>query len=231
MRMHKFYKIEIPDSQMNPNQRILATDSRFGTWRNCLMGDYLTIHELAGRVNNWLDAPMPSEHEFGFGLLRLVQEGLIGMAGDNVTVNFIITTQEAKEPTFSKFGDACADVYAISNPDGGDGTWTIHPGEIKLVDTGLRVEIPYGWEIQVRPRSGLSTKGITVVNSPGTIDAGYRGDCKVILTNIGMKPFTIQPGDRIAQFAVRRVPQVTFKEVEQLSDSDRGAGGFGSTGK
>ncbi len=228
---NKFYKIDIPESQMNPNQRILSFDSRFGTWRNCLMNDYLSLHELAGRIKNWLDAPMPTEHELGFGLLRLVQEGLVGMANNSVSVNFIRTTKDAQVPTFAKPGDACADVYAIANPDAKDGVWTLHPGEIKLIDTGLRVEIPFGWEIQVRPRSGLSTKGITVANSPGTIDAGYRGDCKVILTNIGSKPFVIKPGDRIAQWAIRQAPAVSFVEVEQLSESERGTGGFGSTGK
>lgn len=229
---YRFYKIDVPESAMNPNQRILATDSRFGIWRNCLMSDSLTLHELAGRMHNWLDAPMPTEHELGFGLLRLVQEGLVGMTGNNtVTVKFIRTSPDAKQPTFAKDGDACADVYAIPNKAEDGGSWTIYPGEIKLIDTGLKVEIPNGWEIQVRPRSGLSSKGITVVNSPGTVDAGYRGEIKIILTNLGQKPFVIGPGERVAQFAVRPVPTVSFEEVEQLSDSARGTGGFGSTGR
>lgn len=232
-----FYKIEVPEKHMTANQNVLANDSRFGTWRNCLHGDYLSLHQLAGRIKNWLDAPMPTENELGFGLLRLVQEGLVGMTEGNqpVTVRFIRTTAEAKAPTFAKTGDACADVYAVSNIEGiknnGDNVWRIQPGAIVAIDTGLRVEIPYGWEIEVRPRSGLSTRGITVVNSPGTIDSGYRGDCKVLLINHGKEEFVVKPGDRIAQFAVRKAPTVQFVEVEELSASDRGTGGFGSTGR
>ena len=101
-----------------------------------------------------------------------------------------------------------------------------------LVPTGLFVELPAGYEMQVRPRSGLAAKfGLTVLNAPGTIDADYRGEVKVILANLSGEEFTINDGERIAQLVVARHEQVEWESVEELSDSERGAGGFGSTGK
>lgn len=101
-----------------------------------------------------------------------------------------------------------------------------------LVPTGLFVELPAGYEMQVRPRSGLAAKyGLTVLNSPGTIDADYRGEVKVILANLSAEDFTINDGERIAQLVVAQHAQVEWEEVEVLSDTSRGAGGFGSTGK
>ena len=101
-----------------------------------------------------------------------------------------------------------------------------------MVPTGLFVELPEGYEMQIRPRSGLAAKhGITVLNSPGTIDADYRGEIKVILVNLSNNPFTIEPGERIAQMIVSRYEQVEWQAVESLSETERGAGGFGSTGK
>jgi dUTP pyrophosphatase len=106
------------------------------------------------------------------------------------------------------------------------------PLERVLVPTGLYVEIPTGYEIQVRPRSGLAVKhGVTVLNSPGTIDPDYRGEIKVILVNISHDVFEIMPGDRIAQLVVSRYEQAEWDEVEQLSETNRGEGGFGSTGR
>lgn len=108
---------------------------------------------------------------------------------------------------------------------------TIEPFGRAAVPTGLAFEIPRGYEMQVRPRSGLALKkGLTVLNSPGTIDAGYRGEVKVILHNTSKEPVTIAQGDRIAQAVVARVESVTWTEVAELSDSSRGSGGFGSTG-
>lgn len=108
----------------------------------------------------------------------------------------------------------------------------IMPGKVALVPTGLAVEIEPGHEIQVRPRSGLALKeAVTVANAPGTIDSDYRGPCGVILHNIGDQPFTVHSGDRIAQFVVASVPEVELEEVQELSDTERGEGGFGSTGK
>jgi dUTP pyrophosphatase len=100
-----------------------------------------------------------------------------------------------------------------------------------LVQTGLFLEIPVGYEAQVRPRSGLALKkGITVLNTPGTIDADYRGEIGVILVNISNQPFVINDGERIAQLVFAKVEQSEFLEVEELSSTERGAGGFGSTG-
>jgi dUTP pyrophosphatase len=108
----------------------------------------------------------------------------------------------------------------------------IKPGERKLISTGLAFEIEKGYEIQIRPRSGLAYKhGITVLNSPGTIDSDYRGEIKVLLINLGDKDFEIKKGDRIAQAVVAPVIQVEFLEVENLRETKRGSGGFGSTGK
>jgi dUTP pyrophosphatase len=104
--------------------------------------------------------------------------------------------------------------------------------ERKLIPTGLFIELPAGFEAQVRPRSGLAYKqGVTVLNSPGTIDADYRGEIGVILINLSSLEVTIQPGERIAQMVFARHEQINWTETEVLSDTDRGAGGFGSTGK
>jgi dUTP pyrophosphatase len=107
----------------------------------------------------------------------------------------------------------------------------IHPGQRVLVPTGLVMEIPRGYEGQVRPRSGLALKyGISLVNTPGTIDSDYRGEVKIILINLGDQPFKIHYGDRIAQLVIAPVIQAHIQEVDELTDSARGQGGFGSTG-
>ena len=107
----------------------------------------------------------------------------------------------------------------------------LQPFERAAIPTGLAVEIPPGFEGQVRPRSGLALKaGITCLNSPGTIDADYRGEVKVILGNLSREAFTVRRGDRIAQLVISPVARVALAEVDELGDSDRGAGGFGSTG-
>ena len=101
-----------------------------------------------------------------------------------------------------------------------------------MVPTGLYVELPEGYEMQVRPRSGLAAKhGISVLNSPGTIDADYRGEIKVILVNLSADEFEIKPGERIAQMVVARHERIEWSQTEELSSTERGAGGFGSTGK
>ena len=105
------------------------------------------------------------------------------------------------------------------------------PGERSLVPTGIAIALPPGYEAQVRPRSGLALKnGVTVLNSPGTVDADYRGEVGVILVNLGAEPFTVSRGMRIAQMVVAPVTQLAWNEVDDLSESARGAGGFGSTG-
>ena len=113
-----------------------------------------------------------------------------------------------------------------------DGTITLAPGARALVPTGLAMALPAGFEAQVRPRSGLAAKhGVTVLNTPGTIDADYRGEVKVILINLGDAPFEISRGDRIAQMVIAPVLQADIVEVEVLSETERGSGGFGSTGR
>ena len=108
---------------------------------------------------------------------------------------------------------------------------TLARGERTLIPTGLAMEIPEGYEAQIRPRSGLAIKnGVTALNSPGTIDADYRGEVQVILINHGAEPFTVERGMRIAQMVIAPVTQVTFATTDDLSDTERGSGGFGSTG-
>lgn len=109
---------------------------------------------------------------------------------------------------------------------------TLQPLQRTLVPTGLYIALPKGYEAQVRPRSGLAAKhGITVLNSPGTIDADYRGEIRAILVNLSNEPFEIVPGERIAQMVIARHEQVEWEEVDQLDETRRGTGGFGSTGK
>ncbi len=129
-------------------------------------------------------------------------------------------------PSYATRHAAGMDLYAAI-----DTTMILEPGMRELVPTGIRIALPPGYEAQIRPRSGLAWKfGISMVNTPGTIDADYRGEIKVILINLGKEPFTIQRGDRIAQMIVAPVTQVAWHEVATLSESDRGEGGFGHTG-
>ncbi|MFD1774432.1 dUTP diphosphatase [Paenibacillus rhizophilus] len=112
------------------------------------------------------------------------------------------------------------------------GDLTLEPGARALVPTGIALAMPDGLEAQIRPRSGLALKhGITCLNTPGTIDADYRGEIKVLLINLGQEPFVIARNERIAQMVFQAVPSVTMVEVEELTDTERGAGGFGHTGK
>ena len=110
-------------------------------------------------------------------------------------------------------------------------TLTVEPGEWRLIPTGLRMALPDGWEAQVRPRSGLTLKhGVTLLNSPGTIDADYRGEVGVILINHGRAPFRVERGMRIAQLVLAPVQRVAWREVDALDETARGTGGFGSSG-
>ena len=121
--------------------------------------------------------------------------------------------------------DAGMDLHAVESV-------TLAPGETKLVPTGLTIELPPGFEAQIRPRSGLALKhSITLPNSPATIDPGYRGEIRVILQNLGREAFEIHPGDRIAQMVIARYEAVEWVEVDGLSGSARGEGGFGSSGR
>mgnify|MGYP000589334497 CR=1 FL=1 len=133
-------------------------------------------------------------------------------------------------PAYQTAGAAGADVCANFPPERRDGI-TLAPGARALLPTGLRMAIPAGFEVQVRPRSGLALKhGVTVANPPGTIDSDYRGPLGVILVNLGAEPFHIAHGDRIAQLIVAPVVQAAFDLAESLDETARGAGGFGSTG-
>lgn len=108
----------------------------------------------------------------------------------------------------------------------------ILPGERKLIPTGIRIAIPKGYEGQIRPRSGLALQfGVTVLNSPGTIDSDYRGEVKVILINLGKQPFIISSNDRIAQLVIQKIPEIEFVEEDELPETFRGSGGFGHTGR
>lgn len=131
-------------------------------------------------------------------------------------------------PDYATAGAAGADVRANLV----DGPLTLAPGARALVPTGFALELPEGWEAQVRPRSGLALKeGVTVLNSPGTIDADYRGPVGVILINLGDRAFVVEHGMRIAQMVVAPVARAAFREVAGLAETARGAGGFGSTGR
>lgn len=130
----------------------------------------------------------------------------------------------AKLPSYESEGAAGADVRSVER-------LTLYPGQHMLVSTGLSCCIPAGYELQVRPRSGLAyKKGVTVLNAPGTIDSDYKGLLGVLLINHGDDPFLIEPGDRIAQIVVAPVIQAEFDYTEDVGESERGAGGFGSTG-
>ena len=134
-------------------------------------------------------------------------------------------------PSYETAGAAGADLRANLKPEDRETGFTLDPMHRAIVPTGIRVEIPQGFEMQIRPRSGLAVKhGITLPNTPGTIDSDYRGPLGVALVNLGAEPYTIQHGDRIAQMVIAPVVQVAFQVVETLSDTARGEGGFGSTG-
>ena len=140
------------------------------------------------------------------------------------TIRFKRLDPQATLPEYATPGAAGMDIRASVEVGLGQGQWA-------AVGTGLSVEIPPGFEIQVRPRSGLAAKfGVTVLNAPGTIDSDYRGEIKVILINQGPQEFAVKKGDRIAQLVVARVPAVAIEDVDQLSDTARGTGGLGSTG-
>jgi dUTP pyrophosphatase len=139
----------------------------------------------------------------------------------------IKTENGAVLPAYETKGSAGMDLRAfLAEPV------TIGPGARALVPTGLYIELPEGYEAQVRPRSGLAVKhGISLTNSPGTIDSDYRGEIRILVINLGHEPFTIESGDRIAQMIVARYDRVEWEEATELGDTGRGQGGFGHTGK
>lgn len=130
-------------------------------------------------------------------------------------------------PAYETSGSAGLDLRAAVEE-----AYHLEPGQTTVVPTGLKISLPEGYEGQVRPRSGLAARyGISIPNAPGTIDSDYRGEVMVILTNGGSERFTIQRGDRIAQLVVAKYERIEWEESESLETSDRGSGGFGSTGK
>lgn len=138
----------------------------------------------------------------------------------------VVTKNAQWMPSYQSEGAAGADLVAAL-----DTSILIDPGHVALVPTGISLEIPPGYEVQIRPRSGLASKNqVTVLNAPGTIDSDYRGEIKVLLINHGKHPFCITPGMRIAQMVAAPVARAHFLSSETLSDTQRGAGGFGHTG-
>ena len=143
---------------------------------------------------------------------------------DIVNIN-IIADEDYLIPSYETAGASGADLK--SKEDG-----VLNPGERRLVKTGVFIELPIGYEAQVRPRSGLALKhGITMLNSPGTIDSDYRGEIGVIMINHGSEPFTYKKGDRIAQLVISKYSRAEFQITSSLTETVRGAGGFGHTGK
>ncbi len=139
----------------------------------------------------------------------------------------IINKSDNQLPAYETASSAGMDLRAFIDSD-----IVLKPFERKLIPTGLYIELPDGYEAQIRPRSGLAIKsGITVLNSPGTIDADYRGEIKVILINLSNDDFTIKSGERICQMVIAKHEKVDFVEVEEINETERGAGGFGHTGK
>ena len=146
----------------------------------------------------------------------------------DVSVQRLPHAQGLPLPRYETEGAAGMDLIAAL-PDGEP--MVLQPGTRAMVPTGLAIALPQGFEAQVRPRSGLAAKnGVTVLNSPGTVDCDYRGEVKVILVNLGQEAFTIERGTRIAQMVIAPVTQARLREVEALDETARGAGGFGSTG-
>lgn len=142
----------------------------------------------------------------------------------NIDLQWLPHGDGLPRPSYATDGAAGLDVVAAEDV-------TIAPGQRHAVATGFAIAIPNGYEVQVRPRSGLALKhGITCLNTPGTIDEDYRGEVKVILANLGSEPFAVRRGERIAQLVPAPVLKAAFREVDQLGDTSRGAGGFGSTG-
>jgi dUTP pyrophosphatase len=149
---------------------------------------------------------------------------------EEITIKFKRLSEEFNNiaiPSYSTSGSAGMDIRAaIKKPV------KLKPMEVEMITTNLSVEIPQGFEIQVRPRSGLAAKhGIGILNSPGTIDSDYRGEVKIILINFSKEGFIIQPGERIAQLILSKVYKARLEETDELNNSKRGEGGFGHTGK
>jgi len=133
-------------------------------------------------------------------------------------------SKDAVIPSYAHKGDSGMDIYSIEDK-------IINPREFELISTGIALSIPYGYEAQVRPKSGLAAKnGITILNTPGTIDCHYRGEIMVICINLGKSPYNVEKGKKIAQIVFNKVEEAEFEEALELDDTTRGSRGFGSTG-
>lgn len=131
---------------------------------------------------------------------------------------------DAKVPAYAHEGDSGMDLYSVEE-------FGLAPGERRLVKTGLQIALPRGFEAQVRPKSGLAANfGVTVLNTPGTVDSGYRGEIMVIMANLGKEPYRVEKGKKIAQMVIARVEEAEVEVVEELDETKRKDGGFGSTG-
>lgn len=156
-------------------------------------------------------------------VLEQYVSALSGLHG--IGVNIKLLNDKAKVPTYGSGLAAGCDLYATED-------YSVEPYQRVLVRTGIAIALPYGYEAQIRPRSGNAIKyGITVINTPGTIDADYRGEVCVPIVNLSNVPYTINAGDRIAQMIINHVSHAIFKEVDELDETERGEGGFGHTGK
>ena len=142
----------------------------------------------------------------------------------SVTVKFKRNHNDAKLPIKTTKGAACYDVFIPENQN------ALSPGEIRIVNLGFSVEVPEGYELQIRSRSGLATKGVFVVNGVGCIDSDYRGDVGVILGNMSQAIIPLSRGTRIAQVKLSAAPDINWEIIDEISDTERGSGGFGSTG-
>ncbi|MFH1395429.1 MAG: dUTP diphosphatase [Candidatus Omnitrophota bacterium] len=147
---------------------------------------------------------------------------------ENITVKIKrkLNSKDLPIPAYATSGSSGVDLYADVDTD-----VIISPGEIKLISCGIYIELPEGYEAQIRPRSGLALKhGITLVNTPGTIDSDYRGLINLIVINLGKDDFKVERGHRLAQMVIREITRVNFEEIEELGETERAHGGFGHTG-
>jgi len=141
-----------------------------------------------------------------------------------VSLGFKKLHKDAKMPTYGTKESACMDIYVIED-------YYIRPGDVKLMRTGLAFETPYGYEIQIRPRSSAVKNQLLILNTPGTLDSDYRGELFIGVKNISLKDVNVKKGHRVAQIALKEIPLVLLHEVEELSRTERDTGGFGHTGK
>lgn len=145
---------------------------------------------------------------------------------NSIKITFLPHGKNLKAPQYASEGSSGLDLRAAI-----ENSATLEPGKFGLIPTGICIELPEGFEAQIRPRSGLAAKfGITVLNSPGTIDQDYRGEIKICLINLSDSTFTITRGDRIAQMVIARVEKISLEEVDKIGETERASGGFGSTG-